>query len=99
MKRLDKLLDFEWMEEKMLDVGSVTYDGETAWHTYQVLNSLLVADTAVAGPVDICGSPGGLQKASATESRRLLGPVKVPSTLALGSCGLLCKASHPSSSF
>ncbi|GAB1301790.1 Rho guanine nucleotide exchange factor 37 [Apodemus speciosus] len=43
-KRLDKLLDFERVEEKLLDVGSVTYEEETARHTYQALNSLLVAE-------------------------------------------------------
>lgn len=43
-KRLDKLLDFERVEEKMLDVGSVSYEEEAARHTYQALNSLLVAE-------------------------------------------------------
>ncbi|XP_017654815.1 rho guanine nucleotide exchange factor 37 isoform X2 [Nannospalax galili] len=43
-KRLDKLLDFERVEEKLLDVGSVTYEEEEARHTYQALNSLLVAE-------------------------------------------------------
>lgn len=43
-KRLDKLLDFERVEEKLLDVGSVTYEEEAARHTYQALNSLLVAE-------------------------------------------------------
>ncbi|KAM6148496.1 rho guanine nucleotide exchange factor 37 [Erethizon dorsatum] len=43
-KRLDKLLDFERLEEKLLDVGSVTYEEEAARHTYQALNSLLVAE-------------------------------------------------------
>ncbi|PNI71898.1 ARHGEF37 isoform 3 [Pan troglodytes] len=43
-KRLDKLLDFERVEEKLLEVGSVTYQEEAARHTYQALNSLLVAE-------------------------------------------------------
>lgn len=43
-KRLDKLLDFERVEEKLLDVGSVTYEEEAARHTYQALNSLIVAE-------------------------------------------------------
>ncbi|XP_032251182.1 rho guanine nucleotide exchange factor 37 isoform X4 [Phoca vitulina] len=43
-KRLDKLLDFERVEEKLLEVGSVTYEEQEARHTYQALNSLLVAE-------------------------------------------------------
>lgn len=43
-KRLDKLLDFERLEEKLLEEGSVTYEEEEARHTYQALNSLLVAE-------------------------------------------------------
>ncbi|KAB1280952.1 Rho guanine nucleotide exchange factor 37, partial [Camelus dromedarius] len=43
-KRLDKLLDFERVEEKLLEVGSMTYEEEMARHTYQALNSLLVAE-------------------------------------------------------
>lgn len=43
-KRLDKLLDFERLEEKLLEEGSVTYEEEAARHTYQALNSLLVAE-------------------------------------------------------
>ncbi|XP_016066124.1 PREDICTED: rho guanine nucleotide exchange factor 37 [Miniopterus natalensis] len=43
-KRLDKLLDFERLEEKLLEVGSVTYEEEEERHTYQALNSLLVAE-------------------------------------------------------
>lgn len=43
-KRLDKLLDFERLEEKLLEAGSVTYEEEEARHTYQALNSLLVAE-------------------------------------------------------
>uniref|UniRef100_K9IZ67 Rho guanine nucleotide exchange factor 37 n=1 Tax=Desmodus rotundus TaxID=9430 RepID=K9IZ67_DESRO len=43
-KRLDKLLDFERLEEKLLEVGSMTYEEEEARHTYQALNSLLVAE-------------------------------------------------------
>ncbi|XP_006906447.1 rho guanine nucleotide exchange factor 37 [Pteropus alecto] len=43
-KRLDKLLDFERLEEKQLEEGSMTYEEKEAWHTYQALNSLLVAE-------------------------------------------------------
>ncbi|XP_037364861.1 rho guanine nucleotide exchange factor 37 [Talpa occidentalis] len=43
-KRLDKLLDYERVEEKLLEVGSMTYEEEQARHTYQALNSLLVAE-------------------------------------------------------
>lgn len=43
-KRLDKLLDFERLEEKLLEAGSMTYEEEEARHTYQALNSLLVAE-------------------------------------------------------
>nr|XP_012308280.1 rho guanine nucleotide exchange factor 37 isoform X2 [Aotus nancymaae] len=43
-KRLDKLPDFERVEEKLLEVGSVTYEEQAARHTYQALNSLLVAE-------------------------------------------------------
>lgn len=43
-KRLDKLLDFERVEEKLLEVGSVTYEEQEARHTFQALNSLLVAE-------------------------------------------------------
>ncbi|XP_053423289.1 rho guanine nucleotide exchange factor 37 isoform X2 [Nycticebus coucang] len=43
-KRLDKLLDFERVEEKLLEVGSVTYEEEATRHMYQALNSLLVAE-------------------------------------------------------
>ncbi|XP_037595493.1 rho guanine nucleotide exchange factor 37 [Cebus imitator] len=43
-KRLDKLLDFERVEEKLLEVGSVTYEEQATRHTYQALNSLLVAE-------------------------------------------------------
>ncbi|XP_008526540.1 rho guanine nucleotide exchange factor 37 isoform X2 [Equus przewalskii] len=43
-KRLDKLLDFERVEEKLLEVGSVSYEEEVARHTYQALNSMLVAE-------------------------------------------------------
>lgn len=37
-------MDFERVEEKLLDVGSVTYEEEAARHTYQALNSMLVAE-------------------------------------------------------
>ncbi|XP_074169848.1 rho guanine nucleotide exchange factor 37 isoform X2 [Rhinolophus sinicus] len=43
-KRLDKLLDFERLEEKLLEVGSVTCEENEARHTYQALNSMLVAE-------------------------------------------------------
>ncbi|XP_059773450.1 rho guanine nucleotide exchange factor 37 isoform X1 [Balaenoptera ricei] len=43
-KRLDKLLDFERVQEKLLEVGSMTYEEEAARHMYEALNSLLVAE-------------------------------------------------------
>ncbi|XP_016005846.2 rho guanine nucleotide exchange factor 37 isoform X2 [Rousettus aegyptiacus] len=43
-KRLDKLLDFERLEEKQLEESSMTYEEKEAWHMYQTLNSLLVAE-------------------------------------------------------
>ncbi|XP_074147848.1 rho guanine nucleotide exchange factor 37 isoform X1 [Sminthopsis crassicaudata] len=43
-KRLDKLLDFERIEEKLAEVGSMTYEEEATRHTYQALNSLLVSE-------------------------------------------------------
>ncbi|XP_028907074.1 rho guanine nucleotide exchange factor 37 [Ornithorhynchus anatinus] len=43
-KRLDKLLDFERVEEKRAETGSVTYEEEATRHTYQALNSLLVSE-------------------------------------------------------
>ncbi|XP_008061560.1 rho guanine nucleotide exchange factor 37 [Carlito syrichta] len=43
-KRLDKLLDFERVEEKLLEAGSVSYEEEATRHTYQALNALLVAE-------------------------------------------------------
>ncbi|XP_045140649.1 rho guanine nucleotide exchange factor 37 [Echinops telfairi] len=43
-KHLDKLLDFERVEEKLLEAGSVTYEEEAARHTYQALHSMLLAE-------------------------------------------------------
>nr|XP_044989020.1 rho guanine nucleotide exchange factor 37 isoform X2 [Jaculus jaculus] len=43
-KRQDKLLDFERVEEKLLEAGTITYEEEASRHTYQALNSLLVAE-------------------------------------------------------
>ncbi|XP_031809363.1 rho guanine nucleotide exchange factor 37 isoform X2 [Sarcophilus harrisii] len=43
-KRLDKLLDFERIEEKLAEAGSMTYEEEATRHTYQALNSLLVSE-------------------------------------------------------
>ncbi|XP_007473917.1 rho guanine nucleotide exchange factor 37 isoform X1 [Monodelphis domestica] len=43
-KRLDKLLDFERTEEKLAEMGSMTYEEEAIRHTYQALNSLLVSE-------------------------------------------------------
>ncbi|XP_036604309.1 rho guanine nucleotide exchange factor 37 [Trichosurus vulpecula] len=43
-KRLDKLLDFERIEEKLAEMGSMTYEEEATRHTYQALNSLLVSE-------------------------------------------------------
>ncbi|XP_074068763.1 rho guanine nucleotide exchange factor 37 isoform X1 [Macrotis lagotis] len=43
-KRLDKLLDFERIEEKLAEMASLTYEEEGTRHTYQALNSLLVSE-------------------------------------------------------
>lgn len=93
----------------MLDVGSVSYEEEAARHTYQALNSLLVAElpqfnqlmlqslghilrTLVALQEDLAKQV--LQRAEGS-----LAQVQPPLTLALGSCGFLCKSSQPSSSY
>ncbi|NXJ05454.1 ARH37 factor, partial [Odontophorus gujanensis] len=43
-KRLDKLLDYEEIQERKSETGSVTYDEEAAMNTYLAINSLLVAE-------------------------------------------------------
>ncbi|XP_069725087.1 rho guanine nucleotide exchange factor 37 [Phaenicophaeus curvirostris] len=43
-KRLDKLLDYEEMQERKSEMGSVTYDEEAAMNTYLAINALLVAE-------------------------------------------------------
>ncbi|KAH0629698.1 hypothetical protein JD844_011972 [Phrynosoma platyrhinos] len=51
-KRLDKQLDYEELEEKRNETGSVTYEEEAAMNTYLAINSLLVSEL----PVFICGA-------------------------------------------
>ncbi|KAM6299734.1 rho guanine nucleotide exchange factor 37 [Aegotheles albertisi] len=43
-KRLDKLLDYEEIQERKSEMGSVTYDEEAAMNTYLAINTLLVAE-------------------------------------------------------
>ncbi|KAM9185183.1 rho guanine nucleotide exchange factor 37 isoform 2-T3 [Mergus octosetaceus] len=43
-KRLDKLLDYEEIQERKSELGSVTYDEEAAMNTYLAINALLVAE-------------------------------------------------------
>ncbi|KFP42522.1 Rho guanine nucleotide exchange factor 37, partial [Chlamydotis macqueenii] len=43
-KRLDKLLDYEEIQELKSEMGSVTYDEEAAMNTYLAINALLVAE-------------------------------------------------------
>ncbi|XP_067422878.1 rho guanine nucleotide exchange factor 37 isoform X2 [Emydura macquarii macquarii] len=43
-KRLDKLLDYEEIQEKKSEMGSVTYDEEAAMNTYLAINTLLVSE-------------------------------------------------------
>lgn len=43
-KRLDKLLDYEEIQERRSEVGSVSYDEEAAMNTYLAINDLLVAE-------------------------------------------------------
>lgn len=46
-KRLDKLLDYEELEDKRNETGSVTYEEEAAMNTYLAINSLLVSELPV----------------------------------------------------
>ncbi|XP_015268128.1 PREDICTED: rho guanine nucleotide exchange factor 37 isoform X2 [Gekko japonicus] len=46
-KRLDKLLDYEELEEKRNETGSVTYEEEATMNTYLAINSLLVSELPV----------------------------------------------------
>lgn len=43
-KRLDKLLDYEEIQERKSEVGSVSYDEEAAMNTYLAINALLLAE-------------------------------------------------------
>uniref|UniRef100_A0A8C5U8E5 Rho guanine nucleotide exchange factor 37 n=1 Tax=Malurus cyaneus samueli TaxID=2593467 RepID=A0A8C5U8E5_9PASS len=43
-KRLDKLLDYEEIQERKSEMGSVSYDEEAAMNTYLAINELLVAE-------------------------------------------------------
>ncbi|KAM9373238.1 rho guanine nucleotide exchange factor 37 [Phaethornis superciliosus] len=43
-KRLDKLLDYEEIQDRKNEMGSVTYDEEAAMNTYLAINALLVAE-------------------------------------------------------
>ncbi|CAN8190081.1 unnamed protein product [Coccothraustes coccothraustes] len=43
-KRLDKLLDYEEIQERKSEMGSVSYDEEAAMNTYLAINDLLVAE-------------------------------------------------------
>ncbi|XP_039339139.1 rho guanine nucleotide exchange factor 37 isoform X4 [Mauremys reevesii] len=43
-KRLDKLLDYEEIEEKKSETGNVTYDEEATMNTYLAINTLLVSE-------------------------------------------------------
>nr|XP_009670235.1 PREDICTED: rho guanine nucleotide exchange factor 37 isoform X1 [Struthio camelus australis] len=43
-KRLDKLLDYEEIQERKSEMGSVTYNEEAAMNTYLAINALLVAE-------------------------------------------------------
>lgn len=46
-KRLDKLLDYEELEEKRNRTGCVTYEEDAAINTYLAINSLLVSELPV----------------------------------------------------
>nr|XP_032650293.1 rho guanine nucleotide exchange factor 37 isoform X1 [Chelonoidis abingdonii] len=43
-KRLDKLLDYEEIEEKKSETGNMTYDEEATMNTYLAINTLLVSE-------------------------------------------------------
>uniref|UniRef100_A0A8U7NJ04 Rho guanine nucleotide exchange factor 37 n=1 Tax=Corvus moneduloides TaxID=1196302 RepID=A0A8U7NJ04_CORMO len=43
-KRLDKLLDYEEIQARKSEMGSVSYDEEAAMNTYLAINDLLVAE-------------------------------------------------------
>lgn len=43
-KRLDKLLDYEEIQERKSEMGTVSYDEEAAMNTYLAINELLVAE-------------------------------------------------------
>ncbi|XP_066470262.1 rho guanine nucleotide exchange factor 37 isoform X2 [Tiliqua scincoides] len=46
-KRLDKLLDYEELEEKRSETGSVNYEEKAAMDTYVTINSLLISELPV----------------------------------------------------
>lgn len=50
-KRVDKQLDYEELEEKRNETGSVTYEEEAAMNTYLAMNSLLVSELPVFNQV------------------------------------------------
>ncbi|XP_014436566.2 rho guanine nucleotide exchange factor 37 [Pelodiscus sinensis] len=43
-KRLDKLLDYEEIEEKKSETGNMTYDEEATMNTYLAINALLLSE-------------------------------------------------------
>ncbi|XP_072846353.2 rho guanine nucleotide exchange factor 37 isoform X1 [Pogona vitticeps] len=50
-KRFDKRLDYEELEEKQNETGSVTYEEAAAMNTYLAMNSLLVSELPVFNQV------------------------------------------------
>lgn len=72
-KRLDKLLDYEEIQERKSETGSVTYDEEAAMNTYLAINALLVAELPRFNQVamqllgQLLGSFSVLQQDLATE--------------------------------
>ncbi|NXI64410.1 ARH37 factor, partial [Anseranas semipalmata] len=72
-KRLDKLLDYEEIQERKKEMGSVTYDEEAAMNTYLAINALLVAELPQFNQVavqllgQILGSLSVLQRDLAAE--------------------------------
>ncbi|KAJ6668022.1 hypothetical protein lerEdw1_016343 [Lerista edwardsae] len=52
-KRLDKLLDYEELEEKRSETGSVSYEEKAAMDTYLAINSLLISELPVFNQVTL----------------------------------------------
>ncbi|KAG6941057.1 Rho guanine nucleotide exchange factor 37 [Chelydra serpentina] len=50
-KRLDKLLDYEEIEEKKSETGNMTYDEEATMNTYLAINILLVSELSTFNQV------------------------------------------------